>query len=168
VKLSAVLRQYSTSTQYRVAQSLKVCDVSILQSLQYSLYWNDDRPQYSAEPNLSRQQRPQYWSYRGSIPQRPYCLGNSVRSTGTSAASVLSRQQRLQYWNYRGGSLGNSIKRPEVPLTGPFNSVHSSSCPSKDSTPFKRSQYLSKQGQYPIEPTVLVQARTVPHSSKPF
>jgi hypothetical protein len=66
VTLSIVLLQYSTSAQYRATQSLKVRDVSILQLLQYSLYWNWSLTAISTfqHSDSSRQQRPQYWPYR--------------------------------------------------------------------------------------------------------
>jgi hypothetical protein len=92
VSLSIVLRQQGTTIQYRAAQSSKVRDVSTLQLLQYLLYWNWSFATYSAEQNLSRQQRLQYWIYRDSITAAasPICLGNSV------AVLDLQRQSRQQ------------------------------------------------------------------------
>jgi hypothetical protein len=93
-QLSIVLRQYSTSTQYRAAQSDKVRDVSKLQFLQYSSYWNRSFGSDFIKFEVSRQQRPQYWFYRDSIT-----AASSVRRP------LLVLLQRLQHSN----CLGNSV-----------------------------------------------------------
>jgi hypothetical protein len=80
VTLSVVLQQYSTSTQYRAAQSDKVRDVSKPQFLQYSSYWNRS------------------FGVSAAIATSPKCLGNSVRSTGSTETVSATASQ---YWNYR-------------------------------------------------------------------
>jgi hypothetical protein len=140
--------------------------LSKLQFLQYLSYWNRSFAAFSQAIKV-----PIFCSIRvvSATASTVLVLQQSRQATASIRRSIrsnrTSRQQRLQYWTYR-VSLGNSTKRLEVPFNRSFRSR--STCPSKDSTPFKRSQCLSKPGQYPIEPTVLVQARTVPHSSKPF
>jgi hypothetical protein len=126
VKLVVVLQQYSTFTQQRVTQPLEI----------------RDRPRHCPNYSSSSTYRTEDRIVSATAItvldlQRQYF--RSVRSTD------LSRQQRPQYWSYRGSSFGSSnsstrqysaapFKRPEVLLTGPFTA----------------SQYLSKQGQYPI------------------
>jgi hypothetical protein len=138
VTLSVVLQQYSTSTQYRAAQSDKVRDVSKLQFLQYSSYWNR--------------------SFDSDIDDRFIIrLGNSIRSTGStktvSAICLPSKPEVSRQQHYSTGTTGRSpstsaspSKRPEALLSGfqqrsEHSSVRSiraffrSTCPSKDSTP---------------------------------
>jgi hypothetical protein len=162
VKLSVVLRQYSTSnTQYRAAQSLKIWE-----SLPHCLNYSSSYSTYRTGTGVL--QRPQQY-YR-----RPICLGNSV------AVLDLQRQSRQQY-QAPGGPFNRvfdsemtkrivSATASEllVLLQRPYclgNSISSTFYSVRSIQAYRSYQYLSKQGQYPIEPTtVLVQSQ----DSTPF
>jgi hypothetical protein len=121
--------------------------------------------------SLSKLQFQQYVSYQG-----PNRLGNSTHSTGPTEAvrryfcsvrdTNLSRQQRPQYWFYR-SSLGNvrpqhwhsskpDLSRQQRRSTGPTETVLGNS--------IKRPEVLLI-GLSTASAAVLVQARTVPHST---
>jgi hypothetical protein len=148
-----IVRQYfSTSVTQRETQSYNVCDaLSKLQLLQYSLYKSLLQETFAAfaASNLSRQRSPKYWSYEGS-------LGNISSNRFVSAtASELLVLLQCPY------CLGNSISSTFQASGGPFNRSFYSV---RSIQVYRSYQYLSKQGQYPIEPTVLVQSQ----DSTPF
>jgi hypothetical protein len=131
-QLSIVLRQYSTYTQYRAAQSDKVRDVSKLQLLQYSLYWNRSFAALSTSKS-SRIQRPQYWTYRGSLgnvysvrSSKPEVSRQQHPSTGTTERSTFKSEYKC------------ISKRPENLLTGLSTAFGA----------FKRSEHSSLLSQY--------------------
>jgi hypothetical protein len=98
--------------------------------------------QYSAEQNLSRQQRLQYWSCRGSIcdsikvsRQQHYSTGTTERSTFKSKCKCISKGiSVLELQDVR-----RSSSSAFQASGGPFNRS------------FPASRYVSKQGQYSIE-----------------
>jgi hypothetical protein len=169
VKLSAVLRHYSTSTQYRVAQSHKVHDVSKLQFLQYSLYWNRSFAASATATDLSRQQRSKYWSYRVSVLQCPQhlikvsnCLGNSVRSTDPTEAVRLGNNTHSEV--LLTGPLTASAASDRTVSTVAFgvSALKASGGPLTGPCPVAVQQYLSKPGQYPIQASPFKGPTTVP------
>jgi hypothetical protein len=153
------LRSYSTTVQLRRNKKYshsKSETLSKLQILQYLPYWNDCS--FSTAADLSRQQRSKYWSYRATEAVLfAFC---SVRSIRTSCRTVSATA--LQYWTYR-GSRGNS-KCPKVLLTGPFAVAVLVRLTFKPKSFLQdlsssirrlRSQYLSKQRQYPFKQALL-------------
>jgi hypothetical protein len=158
VKLVVVLQQYSTFTQQRVTQPLEIRDRPrhCLNYSSSSTYRTEvsQRPQHR-RPNrlgnsthstgpteavlstdLSQQQRPQYWSYRGST------FGSSNSSTRQYSAAPFKRPEVL-LTGLSTASAAALVQARTVPHST------SSTCPRQDSTPFFKQALLKVLPLYP-------------------